>query len=87
MTETEKYYKKWSENCRIFIDYKPIHSHEDMLKFAEDYHQEQVKKLNIDDVSEQRELLIDFCGTKEAKQIQEFTVTVRDGVDKYLKNN
>lgn len=34
----EKYFREWSENCRIFIDYKPIHSHEDMMRFAKDYH-------------------------------------------------
>lgn len=45
--KVEEYFKKWSANCRIFINYKPIHSHEDMLRFAEDYHREQVKKLNI----------------------------------------
>jgi len=40
----EDYFKKWSENCRVFIDYKPIHSHEDMMRFAEDYHQEKMKQ-------------------------------------------
>jgi len=38
-------------------------------------------------ISEQRELLIDFCGTKQAKNIQENVITVRDGVDTYLNNN
>lgn len=38
----EEYFKKWSENCRIFTDYKPIHSHEDMMQFAKDYHTEQL---------------------------------------------
>ena len=33
----EEYFKKWSENCRIFENYSPIHSDEDTLKFAEDY--------------------------------------------------
>ena len=36
----EKYFRKWSENCRMMIDYEPIHSHEDMMQFAKDYHAE-----------------------------------------------
>ena len=38
-------------------------------------------------VSNRRELLIDFCATKHAKDIQEFKTTVRYGVDEYLKGN
>lgn len=41
-----EYYKKWSENCRIFIDYKPIHNHEDMLMFAENYHKFETEEEN-----------------------------------------
>ena len=44
--EAGKYFKKWSENCRIFQNYHPIHSHEDMLKFAEDYHQSRIKAID-----------------------------------------
>lgn len=50
----EEYFKKWAENCRIFIDYKPIHSHEDMMQFAKDYH---TKQLRLHNVSQQSELL------------------------------
>ena len=43
----EEYFKKWSEDCRIFTDYKPIHSHEDMMQFAKDYHTEQLRLQNV----------------------------------------
>lgn len=43
----EEYFKKWAENCRIFIDYKPIHDHRDMMQFAKDYHAEQQRELII----------------------------------------
>ena len=43
----EEYFKKWAENCRIFIDYKPIHNHEDMMQFAKDYHKEQLRLHNV----------------------------------------
>lgn len=39
------------------------------------------------DVSSRREMLIDFCSTKHAKDIMEYNTTVRDGVDAYLKIN
>lgn len=39
----EEYFKKWAENCRIFTDYKPIHDHNDMMQFAKDYHNEQLR--------------------------------------------
>ena len=43
--KAEEYYNKWSENCRVFIDYEPIHNHEDMMQFAEDYHKEKQREL------------------------------------------
>lgn len=46
-----------------------------------------LKLLPIHDVSSRRELLIDFCSTKHAKDIMEYNTTVRDGVDTYLKIN
>ena len=45
--KAEEYFNKWAENCRVFIDYKPIHSHEDMMQFAEDYHKEKQRELLI----------------------------------------
>jgi hypothetical protein len=39
----EEYFKKWTENCRLFERYQPIHSHEDMMQFAKDYHAEQLR--------------------------------------------
>jgi hypothetical protein len=39
---TEEYFKKWSENCRIYENYKPIHNHADMMQFAKDYHAEKL---------------------------------------------
>lgn len=50
--EADKYFRKWSENCRIFTDYKPLHSHEDMMQFAEDYHTEQLRLHNVSQRSE-----------------------------------
>ena len=55
----EEYFKEWAENCRIFIDYKPIHNHEGMMRFAKDYHE---KQLLLHNVSQQRELLIEAFG-------------------------
>lgn len=49
----EEYFKKWSENCRLFINYKPIHSHEDMMQFAKDYHTEQLRISDVVDRTEQ----------------------------------
>lgn len=43
MNTPEEYFKKWAENCRIFTNYKAIHSHEDMMRFAKDYHNEQLR--------------------------------------------
>ena len=57
MTKVQEYYKKWSENCRVFINYKPIHDHEDLLRFAEEYHQSQLKLLDIDNVRLSLQLL------------------------------
>ena len=39
----EEYFRKWSENCRIFQNYKPIHDHNDMMQFAKDYHTQQLR--------------------------------------------
>lgn len=49
----EEYFKKWSENCRIFIDYKPIHSHKDMIEFAESYHQHRVNSITDEMIENQ----------------------------------
>lgn len=40
--DAQEFFMKWSENCRIFTDYKPMHSHEDLLRFAEDYHKHKI---------------------------------------------
>lgn len=44
MDKVAEFFKKWSENCRIFINYKPMHSHEDMLRFAEDYYDSRMEE-------------------------------------------
>jgi hypothetical protein len=76
----EKYFRKWSENCRIFIDYKPIHSHEDMMQFAKDYHAEQ---LTLNDVSNQREFLIAFL-----MDIEEcYGMDERDKTEKFVEDS
>jgi hypothetical protein len=38
----ERYFRKWSENCRIHENYKPIHDHADTLEFAKDYHNQKL---------------------------------------------
>ena len=48
--KAEEYFKKWSENCRLFIDYKPIHSHEDMMQFAKDYFEHRVNEISDEDI-------------------------------------
>jgi hypothetical protein len=50
----EEYFKEWSKDCRLFHNYQGIHSHDDMMKFAKDYHKQQ---LNIGGVGNRRELL------------------------------
>jgi hypothetical protein len=52
METPEKYFKKWSENCRFFTNYSAIHSHEDMMEFAEDYFEHKLKKdyIKINDI-------------------------------------
>jgi hypothetical protein len=42
MKTPEEYFKEWSANCRIFYNYSPLHSHEDMMKFAKDYHEQMI---------------------------------------------
>tara|TARA_R110000803_G_scaffold66955_1_gene128572 strand:+ start:283 stop:549 length:267 start_codon:yes stop_codon:yes gene_type:complete len=44
MSKEAEYFRKWSENCRVFMNYDPIHSHEDMMRFAKDYHQHRLEK-------------------------------------------
>ena len=38
----EEYFRTWSKDCRLFINYKPIHDHQDMMRFAKDYHTNQL---------------------------------------------
>jgi hypothetical protein len=76
----EEYFKKWAENCRIFIDYKPIHSHEDMMKFAKDYHTEQLRR---GVVSQQRELLIAFA--KYMEEDKRLSIQGRREFDDFLE--
>lgn len=76
----EEYFKEWAENCRIFIDYKPIHNHEDMMRFAKDYHE---KQLLLHNVSQQRELLIDCVNFCDGLDLIENS-TVEEQVDSYL---
>lgn len=45
MSDVAKFFRKWSANCRLYLNYKPIHSHEDMLRFAEDYHKSKTEPL------------------------------------------
>jgi hypothetical protein len=40
MKTPEEYFKEWSADCRIFHNYIPLHSHEDMMKFAKDYYKQ-----------------------------------------------
>ena len=79
--EADKYFRKWSENCRIFTDYKPLHSHEDMMQFAEDYRTEQ---LPIHNVSQQRELLIAFLEMNNWLSLED-EENAKGVVDCYLK--
>ena len=44
----EEYFKEWSDNCRFFINYRPLHSHEDMMRFAKDYYKAKLKLLSIE---------------------------------------
>lgn len=62
----EEYFKKWAENCRLFIDYEPIHSHEDMMRFAKDYHKEQVD-LESDNISK-ISVLVTYYGKRQPWQ-------------------
>lgn len=48
MKTPEEFFKKWSKNCRTFKNYKPIHSHEDMMRFAKEYYEIKVK-INVGD--------------------------------------
>ena len=64
----EEYFRKWSENCRIFIDYKPIHSHEDMMQFAKDYNAEQ---LLIQRVVVPKGTLCDVCNNDQVFETED----------------
>lgn len=48
---------------------------------------EREQTLHIDNTINKRKLLIDFCGTKQVKEIQEDKITVTEGVDIYLKSS
>lgn len=52
METPEKYFKKWSENCRVFANYNAIHSHEDLMEFAREYFEHKLKKdyIKINDI-------------------------------------
>lgn len=74
----EEYFKKWAENCRVFKNYKPIHSHEDMMQFAKDYHAEQLRIGGVvssfsigDDVL--------YVGTYVGTVVSEDEVILKDG--------
>lgn len=57
----------------------------DMIGFADAYHS---KQLIIADVSNRRELLIDFCSKAEDKAGEyKFLIPNRDFVEEYLKGN
>lgn len=43
MKKVEEYYKEWGSICRIFEGKeKPIHHHQTLLQFAEDFHKNQL---------------------------------------------
>lgn len=46
----EKYFREWRNDNRTFTDYKSIHSHRDMMRFANDYYNEQLRLKDIDRV-------------------------------------
>ncbi|MCP4354319.1 MAG: hypothetical protein GY793_01560 [Proteobacteria bacterium] len=58
---------------------------DNIAQFAEDYHQAKLKLLNIDDVSNQRELLIAFIESHHEKHHYSYPVSEID-VNEYLSN-
>jgi hypothetical protein len=56
-----RYFKEWSSNCRIFIDYKPIHSHDDLLRFAKDYNQASNEWISVDTPPKDDRLILMIC--------------------------
>ena len=63
-----------------------LYQESEIPKLMEAYHQEQVKKLNIDDVSKQRELLIAYEKETFIYTIERTDEEIERKVDKYLSN-
>ena len=53
---------------------------------AQEYINKLERKLTLIDVSQQRELLIDFAQSMEAYAIHTSDIELKEGVDKYLKS-
>ena len=88
MNEVKEYFKKWGSVCRMYKVGKAIHCHDTLLIFAKNYHEEQVKKLNIHSVSQQRELLISYTKYYNRKYKNNFDNNVSFGeiADDFLSN-
>ena len=74
----------------IRTTYDAINKRDELIKALENYidylEQDKVKTLNIDDVSNQRELLIDFFMHFRDKGEQNIGMTIEQFVDDYLSN-
>ena len=88
MNEVKEYFKKWGSVCRMYKVGKAIHCHDTLLIFAKNYHEEQVKKFAIADVSQQRELLISYTKYYNRRYKNNFDNNVSFGeiADDFLRN-
>ena len=88
MMTGKEYLKEHIEETNIPEEHYENEIGEIMDWYADDYHQEQVKNLSLSGVSQQRELLIDFCTKLELKAKQySYLIPDEDFIDEYLKDN
>ena len=84
---TREFYKEWSKTTRIYMpeDIEPLVLVEEMMQFAEAYHQERVK-LGLLDVMQQRELLIGYSKLILGDNYEAFEEFELKKIDEYLAN-
>jgi len=75
----------YSKIFDLSIDYQ--YTEEQLILFAEMYHKKQVKTLNIDDVSNRRELLIAFFKYFRDNGETNIGMSIEQFVDAFLAHN
>tara|TARA_R110000772_G_scaffold252509_1_gene367928 strand:+ start:96 stop:353 length:258 start_codon:yes stop_codon:yes gene_type:complete len=82
--DTQEYLQQWEKENNPFYPSEMRWDRLQVNRFLKDYKQQ----LALTDVSQQRELLIDFCTKLELKAKQySYLIPDEDFIDEYLKDN